>query len=66
MKSDVNGCSTTKPGKEHYEEFWSDAKSKTFIQYDYRHTNGELFSCVKERIEDCRTARDSWLMRKGY
>lgn len=66
MKSDIKGCSTTKPGQEQYEEFWSEIKSRPLVQYDYRHTNGELFSCVRERLEDCRTDRDCWLMRKGY
>ncbi len=46
-------------GHEQYEEF--EVRRKTYVQYDYRHTNGELFSCVKPNLEDCRAARDKWL-----
>ena len=35
-----------------------------FVQYDYRHTDGELFSCVKPTLDECRAARDKWLTAK--
>ncbi len=35
------------------------------MQYDYRHpTDGELFSCVKPTLDECRAARDKWLTAK--
>ncbi|WP_443608078.1 DUF3873 family protein [Alistipes putredinis] len=34
------------------------------VQYDYRHTDGELFSCVKPTLDECRAARDKWLTAK--
>jgi hypothetical protein len=48
---------------------------KRCIQYDYRHTDGDLFSfvgygnildacCVEEMLEACRETRDEWLNRK--
>jgi hypothetical protein len=50
-----------RPGDEQYESFRSSINKKTYCQYDYRHTDGKLFSCVKPTIEACRAARDSWL-----
>jgi hypothetical protein len=63
----VNGLSTTtEKGQEQYELFTRKDRGqrKTYIQYDYRHTDGELFSCVKPTLEDCRTDRDMWLCQK--
>jgi len=51
-------------GQEQYETFKSRATRKKAVQYDYRHINGELFSCVKLTIEACRAARDEWLAAK--
>lgn len=35
-----------KPGQEQYELFKSGVTRKKLVQYDYRHTTGQLFSCV--------------------
>jgi hypothetical protein len=57
-----NGVTTTQAnGQENYEMFYSDVLRKNLVQYDYRHTNGELFSCVKPTLEQCRDKRDNWL-----
>tara|TARA_R110002020_G_scaffold415842_1_gene625104 strand:+ start:440 stop:877 length:438 start_codon:yes stop_codon:yes gene_type:complete len=60
-----NGVSTTRElGSEQFETYFSAMSCGTKIkrfQYDYRHTNGELFSCVKTSLEACRDARDLWL-----
>jgi len=64
----LNGVTTTNtPGQEQYETFTRKVgcKSKKYCQYDYRHVDGELFSCVKPTLADCRIARDAWLERKG-
>ena len=66
----VNGVTTTKsPGQEQYESYLSNTringKRQKRICYDYRHTDGELFSCTKPTLEQCREARDAWLERKG-
>ena len=37
---------------------------KTYIQYDYRDIDGELFSTVKGSIKECRQARNEWLSKK--
>lgn len=63
MSMTENGVTTTNTaGQEQYEPFKMNGKQ--FIQYDYRHTDGELFSCVKRTLELCRDSRDIWLRRK--
>lgn len=51
-------------GHEQYEEFPSVVRKSNWIQYDYRHTDGELFSCVARTLEICREKRDLWLKKK--
>ena len=63
----INGVSTCQTaGTEKYESFHMSIgrKRRTFVQYDYRHTDGELFSCVKPTLDECRRLRDGWLNRK--
>lgn len=61
MNTDIKGCtSTTEAGSEQYENFRTkvNGRYQNFVQYDYRHTNGALFSCVKPTLTQCREARD--------
>ena len=63
-KMTVGGVTTTTTaGQEQYESFTQKIgrKAKEYIAYDYRHTNGKLFSCVKPTLDACRAARDEWL-----
>lgn len=62
MKTDVNGCSTCPNGTEQYETFRG-TRGRQLYQYDFRYEDGELFSCVKPSLEECRAARDrhSWI-----
>jgi hypothetical protein len=63
-----HGVTTTNGlGQEQYEKFqsWFSGKKMAFIQYDYRHTDGELFSCIKKTLELCRESRDKWLAQKA-
>jgi len=63
-----NGITTTKqPGQEQYEYclLKTGRQAKKYCSYDYRHTDGELFSCVKPTLTACRASRDEWL-RKRY
>ena len=46
MKTDVQGCSTVKNAEVRYEFFLQGRKC--YVQYDYRHPNGDLFSTVAE------------------
>lgn len=75
MITDTSGCSTCPVGEERYEFYHSPitCKRKIFsencqchegqkIQYDYRDFSGKLFSCVKSSIEECRIARDKWIL----
>ena len=58
----VNGVSVCPTGEERHEYFtpaFARRTKKRFCQYDYRHTDGELFSCV-----ECRRKRNEWLQRK--
>ena len=63
----INGVSTcTEAGTEKYERFQSGIgrRRRTLVQYDYRHTDGELFACVKPTLDECRAARDKCLTVK--
>ena len=63
----INGVSTcTEAGTEKYERFQLGIvrRKRTLVQYDYRYTDGELFSCVKPTLDECRAARDKWLTAK--
>ena len=51
-------------GQEQHEAYYSDVLRKNLVQYDYRHTNGELFSIVRPTLEGCRKAKDEWVRNK--
>ena len=51
-------------GQEQYETYVSNITRKMAVQYDYRHADGELFSCVKPTLEACWRAKEDWLKRK--
>ena len=61
MKSNIKGCSTCPIGHENYEFFTSNIGRKTYnkIQYDYRYTDGELFSCVANSLDEAREKKDN-------
>ena len=60
-----NGCSVCEKGQEKYTKCVLGAfLGKTYYQYDYRHTDGELFSTLQETLEQCREKRDKWLNEK--
>lgn len=45
---------------EQYEEYRCAIWRRKIVRYDYRADDGELFSCVRRSLEECRTARDRW------
>ena len=60
------GCSVCEQGKENYTTFIAGAfRGTEYYQYDYRHTDGELFSTVAKSLEECRKRRDEWLSEKA-
>lgn len=60
-----NGCSTCEKGQEKYSQFCAGAfRGTIYYQYDYRHTNNEIFSTIAESLEECREKRDKWLEQK--
>lgn len=60
-----------RPGQEQYEEYTvparmsRDRKPHKRCQYDYRHTDGKLFSCTAPSLEECRAKRDAWLAERA-
>ena len=63
----VNGVSVCPVGEDRHEYFTlslSPRRKKRLCQYDCRHTDGELFSCVAPTLEACQTKRNEWLQRK--
>ena len=62
-KMSVNGVSVCVTGQENYEHFEA-RRGKWFYQYDYRHTDGELFSVVLPTLDGCRERRDEWVADK--
>jgi len=62
-----NGVSTCRAaGTEQFEKFQTGfgRRKRTLVQYDYRASDGELFSCVAPTLEECRRRRDAWLSEK--
>ena len=63
-KMTANGVSTTiAPGQEQYEK--SRYCGRVSIQYDYRTSDGELFSCCAPTLKACRAKRDKWMQERG-
>jgi hypothetical protein len=61
-----NGCSVCKAGEEKYTKCVLGAfRGTVYYQYDYRHTDGELFSTLKETLDECRAGRDKWVQAKN-
>ena len=63
-KMTINGLSTTTaPRTEQYEKFYSARHGRKVqrIMYDYRASNGDLFSTVAPTLRECRIRRDAWL-----
>jgi hypothetical protein len=60
-----NSVSTTKGlGQECFESFLSTISKKEMVDYDYRDLDGELFSCIKPTLSECRAARNVWIEKK--
>jgi len=61
-----NGVSITQaPGEEKFVKYRLVAfTGRTFYQYDYRHTDGELFNTVAKTLDECRRRRDEWIEKK--
>ncbi len=62
-KMNVNGVSVCATGQENYERFEA-RRGKWLYQYDYRHTDGELFSVVLPTLDGCRKRRNEWVADK--
>jgi hypothetical protein len=62
-----NGYSVCAKGKENYTAFRPAYRpDSVYHQYDYRHKDGQLFSCVAPTLEACREKRDKWLQKKNF
>lgn len=65
----INGISVCPAAEERYVFFdlLPRIRSKgRYCQYDYRHTDGTLFSTVAPSLERCRAKRDEWLQQKQH
>lgn len=63
MALDSSKC---KPGQEQHEVFKSRIhRNKQLVQYDYRHPDGTLFSCIADTLSDARKKRNEWMKREG-
>lgn len=51
-------------GQEQFEPYTSSFNRHKLVQYDYRHSDGTLFSCVKKTLTECRKAKDEWMKNK--
>ncbi|CDN30797.1 hypothetical protein BN938_0692 [Mucinivorans hirudinis] len=63
-----NGISVCHDGKENYVYFNLTPRPRPksrYCQYDYRTTDGELFSTVAPTLEKCRARRDQWLIERA-
>ena len=66
-KMTINGVSTCQSaGTENYENFQTGIgrRKRTLCNTTTATTDGELFSCVKPTLDECRAARDKWLTAK--
>ena len=61
-----NGVSITQtPGEEKYVKCCLGAfRGQIYYQYDYRHTDGKLFSTLAKTLDECRRQRDKWIEKK--
>ena len=61
-----NGVSITQtPGEEKFVKCRLGAfRGQIYYQYDYRHTDGELFSTLAKTLDECRRQRDNWIEKK--
>lgn len=68
-KMTKNRVSTTAaPGQEQFENFTRKVgrQVKRYVQYDYRHTDGELFSCVRPTLDACALrVTHGWVRKRG-
>lgn len=66
MALDPKNC---KNGQEQWEEFLSRVtaryEEKILVQYDYRNSNGKLFSCIARTLEEARQKRNKWAEANG-
>ena len=61
-----NGVSITQtPGEEKFVKCCLGAfREQVYFQYDYRHTDSELFSTVAKTLDECRRRCDEWVAKK--
>lgn len=50
-----------KSDEEQFERFYSRVLRKDVLQYDYRSSDGKLFSCIAPDLPTARSSRDAWV-----
>ena len=61
MGAMLNPCNI-ETGCEQYEEFVSHINGKTYVDYQYRHIDRQIFGCIRPTIEQCSEAKEVWIM----
>ena len=67
QKRPINGVSTGQGAERENKgsfQMGTGRKRRLSGQSAYRHTDGELFSCVKPTLDECRRLRDEWIKTK--
>lgn len=54
-----------KPGQEQHETFTYKTRGNDIqkVQYDYRTSDGQLFSCIANTLEEARARKDSFVKK---
>lgn len=60
----MNQSTRLQKNEERYHEYYSATLKRMMVQYDYRSTDGELFSCIASSLEEARKRRDDWMAKK--
>lgn len=53
------------PGQERSRCYWSPTLHDYRVQFDYRHPDGTLFSCIAATLADCQARRNAWLVERA-
>lgn len=54
------------PGQSQKEIFFGPSKRRRLIAFDYRHGNGQLFSCVAHDSMDIYDKLQAWAAKNGF
>jgi hypothetical protein len=53
------------PGESRSRLYWSASLHEYRTQFDYRHPDGTLFSCIARTLPDAQARRNAWLVERA-